>query len=242
MKKTILTIDDDESIREFMKFVLESRGYLVLCARNATEALNEARKRPALVLLDVMMPNVDGWQIAKLLKSHPDTKNIPIIFITASLSIDDEVNGFEVGAYDFITKPFNIEKLIARIKSVLHPYNPADYLPKTLMFNDISLDVSNYLASIGDKSVQFSKKEFELLFFLVRNPNKILSREYLLSNIWGDDSIVMGRTIDVHIRQIRKKLGKRSEYIETLKGVGYRLRLIEKKPKDLKLLMSQQMG
>ncbi|HZV11916.1 MAG TPA: response regulator transcription factor [Candidatus Kapabacteria bacterium] len=236
MTKTILIVDDEHSIREFLKFLLESRGYNILLAHTAAEALEEARKKPSLILLDVMMPGIDGWQIAKMLKDHPDTNAIPIIFVTASQSVADEVTSFEVGAVDYITKPFNIPKLLARINSVLHRTSESAAIPKTVAVNEVMLDVENYAIAIDGQITQLPKKEFEIFLYMARNPNKLVSREELLGNVWGNDTYVTERTIDVHIRQIRKKLGKYSDYIETIKGVGYRVKTADAGPTNLKLV------
>jgi len=238
VSKVILIVDDDESIREFLRFLLESRGFGVMQAPDANGALAEARKRPSLILLDVMMPEIDGWQVAKLLKAHPETNGIPIIFVTASHAVEDEVMGFEIGAIDYITKPFSIPSLVARITSVLKRVAPMENMPKIMMINEVALDAQNYTVSVDGTIIQLPKKEFEVLYYMARNANKLITRADLLSNVWGDDAFITERTIDVHIRQLRKKLGKYADYIETLKGVGYRVKISEGLSPDLKLIVT----
>ncbi len=240
IQKTILVIDDEQNIRELLRFMLESRGYSILMAKDAGEAMIEARKQPALILLDVSMPVVDGWQLAKMLKEHPETSYIPIIFITALRTADDEVMGFEVGATDYITKPIHIDKLVARISAALKTAPVREQSTKSLRLNRFVLDAKNYTVVTDATGVQLSKKEFEVLYFLAANPNRIISRRELIAKVWGETTFISERTIDVHIRQIRKKIGNLADCIETLKGIGYRLIQHEAKTGDLRLVLTSK--
>ncbi|HET7152194.1 MAG TPA: response regulator transcription factor [Candidatus Kapabacteria bacterium] len=221
MPKTILIVDDEQDILEFLKYNIEAEGYSVLLARNGNEALRQAEQSPSLVLLDVMMPGLDGWETAKKLKKNPSSQHIPIIFLTARNSESDEVAGLNIGAEDYMTKPISIPKLLARINKVISRA-PATQPTQTISIGDIVIDLGNYSIEIDHQQVQLPKKEFEVLAYLAQHPNKVISRDELLKNIWGEDVFVVDRTVDVRIRKVREKLGQHADYIETIKGVGYR--------------------
>lgn len=225
--KTILVVDDEKDILDFLKYNLQKEGYAVLTARNGKEALAQAELKPHLILLDVMMPEYDGWEVVKRLKRNPATANIPAIFLTAKQTDLDEVLGLELGADDFIVKPVSIPKLLARIKATLRHHEALD-APKTftspVIVGVIEIDPSRHLVRIEGIEVFFPKKEFEVLLHLATRAGHLVSRESLLTAVWGSDVRVVDRTVDVHIRKIREKLGSHAEYIETVKGVGYRMR------------------
>ena len=225
-KKTILIIDDDESIRDFLRFLFETRNFAVLCAQNAAQALIEVRKRPSLILLDLMMPEIDGWQLAGLIKSHGETASTPLIFISASKSVEDEVRGLELGAVDFITKPFSIPRLMARVNNALLRFAPVPGTPETIIVNDLTLDPENYTVIADGHIIQFPKKEFEVLLYLVRNSNRIVSRDDLLENVWDYHFDPQTNVIDVHISRLRGKIDKGFEppLLQTVRGAGYSLR------------------
>lgn len=227
MKKKILIADDERDILDFLSYNLEKEGYEVLTAKNGIEAIALSKKKPHLILLDVMMPEMDGLDVLRALKRNSTTANIPVIFLTARGSDLDEVVGLEMGADDYIKKPVSIPKLMARIKLTLRraaPANEDEFSRATILQHGVlEINRSHYKVYINKKEVFFPKKEFEVLSFLVKHAGKVVTRETILSQIWGSDVFVIDRTIDVHIRKIREKLGSHANYIDTIKGVGYRL-------------------
>jgi two-component system alkaline phosphatase synthesis response regulator PhoP len=228
MKQKILIADDERDIIDFLKYNLEKEGFDVLTAKNGIEAVAQSKKNPNLILLDVMMPEMDGLEVVRTLKKNSATAKIPVIFLTARGSEVDEVVGLELGADDYIIKPISIPKLMARIKLTLRKKsttkedNGVD--TEILRHGIIEINRSHYKVYVSKKEVFFPKKEFEVLTFLVRNAGKVVTRETLLSQIWGSDVYVIDRTVDVHIRKIREKLGNNADYIDTIKGVGYRMK------------------
>ncbi len=230
MSKIILVVDDEKDIVDVLRYNLQKEGYRVLTAVNGQEALEKANQRPDLILLDVMMPEYDGWEVFKRLKKQETTARIPVIFLTAKGSEIDEVVGLELGADDYIVKPISIPKLIARIKAAIRKRDQID-LPgdKTVSkkIGVIEILPEQHIIRINNKEVFFPKKEFQLLHYLAAHAGNVVNREALLNAVWGSDVYVVDRTVDVHIRKIREKLGKYADYVETIKGVGYRLREVE---------------
>ena len=225
--KTILVVDDEKDIVEFLKYNLQKEGFAVLTARTGRQALEQAQLQPQLILLDIMMPEHDGWEVLKRLKKEKKTAAIPVIFLTAKGSDVDEVVGLELGASDYIVKPISIPKLIARIKHVLR-HSEGTTIDKdhieVVTLGAIEIVPSQHVIRVNRQEIFFPKKEFEVLWYLISHAEQIISREILLNAIWGTDVRVIDRTVDVHIRKIREKLGKYADYIETIKGVGYRMR------------------
>ena len=227
MRKRILVVDDEKDILELLKYNLEKEGYDVLTAGTGRRALDQALRTPDLIVLDVMMPEMDGWEVCRQLKRDDRTSSIPVIFLTAKGAEIDEVVGLELGAEDYIVKPISLRKLLARIKTVLRRRDtafPKDEQAEILRFGQLEVNVANYTVTINKKEIFFPKKEFETLVYLLKHPDRVLTRDTLLSAVWGSDVVVGDRTIDVHIRRIREKLGKYGDRIETVKGVGYRFR------------------
>ena len=227
MKQTILVIDDEKDIVDLLRYNLKKEGYEVSSAGDGVTALRLAEKRPDLCILDVMMPGMDGWEVCKALRKNETTADIPVVFLTARDSEVDEVLGLELGADDFISKPVKIRTLLARVKKLLS--RPARVSAgggkgETIMVGSMTIHADNYQVGVGRETLQFPKKEFEVLLFLARHPDRVVSREVLLNEIWGRDVYVVDRTVDVHIRKIREKLGPHANLIETVKGVGYRIR------------------
>jgi DNA-binding response OmpR family regulator len=225
MQKAILVVDDEKDIIEMLKYNLEKEGHKVLTARDGKKALEQAKLLPDLILLDVMMPEMDGWEVCKQLKRDAKTGAIPVIFLTAKGTEFDEVLGLELGADDYIVKPISVRTLLARVKTsfrrrVLDPAAVAD----VVRVDKLEINVPNYTATIGAKQLFLTKKEFESLVYLARNRGRVITREVLLNVVWGDDVRVVDRTVDVHISKIREKLGSYGDYIETVKGVGYRIK------------------
>ncbi len=226
MKTTILLADDEKDILDFLKYNLEKEGFDVLTAKNGNEVIAQIKKNPSLIILDVMMPAMDGFEVVRTLKQNPATANIPVIFLTAKTSEIDEVVGLELGADDYIIKPVSIPKFIARVKSTLRKKkNIAENENVDIIVHGaIEVHRSQFKIYVNKKEIFFPKKEFELLFYLLSNIGKVITREVLLSQIWGSEVYVIDRTVDVHIRKIREKLDKYADYIETIKGVGYRMK------------------
>ncbi|HEX9614382.1 MAG TPA: response regulator transcription factor [Bacteroidota bacterium] len=227
MNSTVLLVDDEKDILELLKYNLQKEGFRTLTASNGKEALALASRKPDLVVLDVMMPQMDGWEVCKSLRQNPVTARIPIIFLTAKDDEIDEVVGLELGADDYITKPVRIRTFLARVKRVLRSTSAKETQTDpsaTIRIGDLEVLPENYIVRLKDKDVPFPRKEFEVLLFLVRHPDRVIKRETLLNEIWGRDVYVVDRTIDVHIRKIREKLGGMAHLVETVKGVGYRFK------------------
>ncbi len=224
MPARILIVDDEPDIIEFIKYLLERESYLVDSASNGSEALLKSKTfKPDLILMDVMMPVMDGIEACRQIKSQPDTKNVFIIFLTARSEEYSEIAGFEAGADDYINKPVKPRVLLSRIKAILKRGKNQDYEQAVLTVNELIIDRSSYSVFVEGKKMVLPKKEFDLLFLLATKPGKVFTRENILSEVWGDDVFVVDRTIDVHIRKIREKIGEK--LITTIKGVGYKLEM-----------------
>lgn len=226
-KKKIVIIEDEPDILEVLSYNLKREGFDVFTATNGTLGLSLAEKvSPDLLLLDLMLPGLDGIEICSSIKNNPATQNTLIIMVTAKGEESDIVLGLGVGADDYITKPFSPKELVARVKAVLRRGQLVDTVPTTekVRVGDLAIDTSKYEVTIGDKEVRLTATEFRLLHYLASNPGRVFSREQLLSRAMGDDVVVVDRNIDVHIRGIRKKMDMDPPLIETIRGVGYRLR------------------
>ena len=220
---TILAVDDEVHILELISFNLKAAGYHVVTALTGEEALKRCEvEKPSLVLLDIMLPGIDGLEVCRRLKGDRTTSNIPIMMLTARGDEVDKILGLELGADDYITKPFSVRELAARVKSLLRRVAPQqESEPQTLRAGDIMIDITNYEAFKGGEKLSLTLKEFELLKVLVLSRGKVLTRDFLLDRIWGYEYYGETRTVDVHIRHLRQKLGE-EPYIETVRGVGYR--------------------
>jgi len=228
MQKKILVVDDERDIIDLLKYNLQKEGYKVITANNGKEAMERAQQHPDLILLDIMMPVMDGLQALKALKQNKNTESIPVILLTAKGSETDEIVGLEVGAEDYIVKPLSLGKILARIRTAFRRQEQRlaqkGLMPDVITIGDIQINVPNYSVSIAHKDVAFPRKEFETLVYLVKNRGRVITRQSLLDAIWGQNVYVVDRTVDVHIRKIREKLGKHADNIETVKGVGYRFK------------------
>ena len=225
--KKILLVDDEVDILEFLKYNLEQDNFEVLVSSNGKDALKKIAQNPDLIVLDIMMPEMDGFEVYEQIKKNKEYQEIPIIFLTAKSGETDEIKGLDLGASDYIQKPISPKKLIARIKSNLRKTPAIEKKSKgseNLKIGTLEIDVEKFEVKVDSKKKFFPRKEFQLLYFLAQNTGKVINRETLLKEIWGNDVYVIDRTIDVHIRKIREKLGKHSELIETIKGVGYRFK------------------
>ena len=225
----ILLVDDEKDIVEFIKYNLEKENYEVITAYDGEEALEKITQYPDLVILDILMPRLTGYEVCRKIKADANFQNIPIIFLTAKTSEIDEILGLELGASDYIKKPISPQQLVARVKSNLRKSEISDNngsKPERQIFNikGLSIDTEKYIVKVNDIEKAFPKKEFDLLCFLVKNRGKVFSRESLLQNVWETNIYVDVRTVDVHIRKIREKLGDLADLIGTIKGVGYKLR------------------
>ncbi len=226
----ILIVDDEETLCEVLKLNLENEGYDVDIAFSAEDALTLDLKRYSLILLDIMMGEISGIKMAKMLKTDVKTANIPIIFCTARDSEDDMVMGLNLGADDYIMKPYTIRNVIARVKSVLRrtSANKGNNTPiiknEILQIEGLQLDLEFKRCLVDGVEVKLARKEFELLAYLISNKGKICSREQLLSRVWSDEVVVLDRTIDVNITRLRSKIGAYGSYIVTRSGYGYGFR------------------
>ncbi len=223
----ILIVDDEETLCEVLKINLENEGYDVDIAFSAEQALTLDLQQYSLILLDIMMGEISGIKMAKMMKSDVATADIPIIFCTARDSEDDMIMGLNIGADDYIMKPYTIRNVIARVKSVLRRTtshknnNNTTEHPRTLQVEGLRLDLEFKRCIVDGVEVKLVKKEFELLVYLVSNRGKILSREQILNHVWSDEVVVLNRTIDVNITRVRSKIGKYGSYIVTRSGFGY---------------------
>jgi len=225
MKETILIVEDEKDIVKMLEYNLKKEGLQTLSACNGEDALDmAARQHPDLVILDLMLPGIDGLEVCKNLKGNTKTASIPVIMLTAKSQESDKIVGLELGADDYMTKPFSPRELIARIKAVLRRVKEKDKLPEVLRIGALTIDLSRIIVSVKDKPVKLTAKEFELLRTLIKAKGRVLSRDYLLDTIWGlDQSMdIQTRTVDVHIRTLRKKLKSESKHIVTVKNYGYR--------------------
>lgn len=231
MDNYILIVDDEIHICELLQFNLEKEGFIVKTVQSGKEALNKIKnQKPSLVVLDLMMPELDGLSVVKLLKREESTSEIPIILLTAKSEEVDKVLGLEMGADDYVTKPFSIRELVARVKALLRRTNytlekPEEKIENCFTYNSLFVDYENYSAFIDGEKLALTLKEFELLRCLILNGNKVMTRDYLLDKIWGYEYIGETRTVDVHIRHLRIKLKGYGDLIETVRGVGYRINI-----------------
>ncbi|WP_300130547.1 response regulator transcription factor [uncultured Barnesiella sp.] len=216
----ILVVDDEEDLCEILKFNLEVEGYEVDTANSAEEALQMNLSDYNLLLLDVMMDEMNGFKMASLLRKNEKLKHIPIIFLTAKDTEDDKLMGFNIGADDYISKPFSIREVIARVKAVLRRSSEKE-TPEILQFENLYIDPTKKRAFIDQNELPLTKKEFEILSLLLSHPGQVFSREEILSKIWTDEVYVLDRTIDVNITRLRKKIGEYGKHIVTRLGYGY---------------------
>ena len=226
MSGTILVVDDEPDIVSTVTFSLEREGYRTLTASSGTAALELAAgdPRPDLIVLDLMLPDISGTEVCRQLRQSAETRRIPILMLTAKTDAIDRVVGFEVGADDYVTKPFSVRELALRIRAILRRAQPVGEESDQLRFGVLQLDVSAHRVWVEEVEINLTALEFRLLTTLVKRRGRVQSRETLLNHVWGMSGDVTTRTVDTHVRRLRKKLGSASEYIETLRGVGYRFK------------------
>ena len=223
--KRILIVDDEEDILQLLKYNLEKNRFEVLIAKNGYEALQKIELKPDLVILDLMMPIIDGFETLKKIKEKDEYKNIPIILLTAKASEANEITSLNFGASDFIQKPVSINKLIARIKANIRKnLEDKNSEKENIEIDGLKIDVDKFLITIDSEPIELSKTEFWILHFLASNKGRVFSRTKILDKVWGDNVYVTERTVDVHLLKIRKKLKHYSNYIETIKGIGYKFK------------------
>jgi two-component system phosphate regulon response regulator PhoB len=223
MKPKILVIDDEPDAVDLIEFNLKQAGYDVVSAADGTDALKKARSiRPALILLDVMLPEVDGLEVCKILRRDSLTADTPIIMLTAKAAEIDRVLGLELGADDYVTKPFSPRELILRVKKMLQRGQPAEEKQDKMRFGPLYIDVPRHLVSLDGKSIELTATEFKLLTVLAERRGRVQSREQLLQDVWEYDNLIDTRTVDTHMRRLREKLGRGAKYLDTVRGVGYR--------------------
>jgi two-component system alkaline phosphatase synthesis response regulator PhoP len=227
----VLAVDDEASILELLKFNLTKDGYDVVCLPNGRDAVRFIEHdKPDLVILDIMLPQMDGYEVLRSLKAKPETSEIPVIMLSAKGELVDKVLGLELGADDYITKPFSPRELLARVKACLRrktPFSKTQYEIKQseIVINGLVIRPEKYEVTMNGKKIDLTLKEFELLHLLALNPGRVFTRDILLERIWGYEYVRETRTVDVHIRYLRQKIERdpaNPKYIETVRGVGYR--------------------
>ena len=223
MPQRILIVDDEKDIRELLTFQLQQHGFTTIAANNGEEALTKIEEKPPdLIILDLMMPKMDGAEVCRALKREEKTRRIPIIMLTAKGEEIDRVVGFELGADDYVAKPFSPRELALRVKAVLKRMTTADEPAEFLTFKDLHIDLSRHRVTVAGKAIELTSTEFKLLTTLLQRRGRVQTRDHLLETVWGYDYIGFTRTVDTHIRRLRAKLGTSGDCIETVRGVGYR--------------------
>lgn len=227
-QRTVLVADDEKDIIDLVEYNLTREGFSVLAAYNGLEALEIARKkRPDIVILDWMMPEMDGLETCRRLRQHPDTENIPIIMLTAKSDTLDKVLGLEMGADDYLTKPFHIRELLARVRAILRRLEASrqEELQRILTFKGIKIDLNSYKVTVDGTNIDMTAREIKLLAFLIQHPGRVYSRDELLDHVWGNESYVEPRTVDVHISRLRSLIEPDKEkprYLLTVRSFGYK--------------------
>lgn len=227
LNTSILLVDDEPDILNLLDYNLRKAGFDILLAKDGPDALEiAALKRPELIVLDIMLPNMDGTEVLRRLKTNGATRHIPVIMLTAKGEEVDKVIGFELGAEDYITKPFSPREMILRVRAVLkRAYGPKEpQEEKVISFNELSVDFSRHRVTVKAAQIELSSTEFKLLTELINSRGRVLSRDAILDRAWGRDCFVISRTVDTHVRRLRAKLKSAGKYIETVRGVGYRFR------------------
>ena len=223
MKPKILVVDDEPEAVELVEFNLRQAGFDVVTAADGAEALKRARAAaPSLVVLDLMLPELDGLEVCKILRRDAATKALPIIMVTAKAAEIDRVLGLELGADDYVTKPFSPRELVLRVKKLLDRGRPAEETSGPLRFGDLVIDAPRHRVSLRGKPIELTATEFKLLTVLAQRRGRVQSREQLLRDVWEYNSLVDTRTVDTHMRRLREKLGLAAKYLDTVRGVGYR--------------------
>jgi len=220
--KQIFVVEDEKDLVELLTYNLEKDGYRVLSEMDGEAALKKIpEKMPDLVLLDLMLPKTDGLTVCKTLKANPKTAHIPVVMLTAKGEESDKIVGLELGADDYVTKPFSVKELLARVRAVLRRFSKASEGESVQKFKDLTLNRVKHEVVMKGKKLDLTAKEFELLDYFLTHAGRVLSRDILLNNVWGYDYFGTTRTVDVHVRRLREKLGPYEKHVQTVKGYGY---------------------
>jgi DNA-binding response OmpR family regulator len=223
MKRKILVVDDEPDAVELIEFSLKAAGYTVAAAADGEAALEKARTLlPDLIVLDLMLPEVDGLEVCKILRRDPKTSGIPIIMLTAKAAEFDRVLGLELGADDYVTKPFSPRELVLRVKRLLRSTGPEEQSKEKIQIKDLTIDIPGHHVEVKGKPITLTATEFKLLTVLAQRRGRVQSRDQLLQDVWEYDSMIDTRTVDTHMRRLRDKLGPAAKYLDTVRGVGYR--------------------
>ena len=224
----ILIVEDEKDIVELVHYNLEKEGYSVTAVSSGEDALKALeRDLPALIVLDLMLPGMDGLETCRLIKQEPKTKNIPIIMLTAKSEESDVIVGLKLGADDYVTKPFSPKILMARIKAVLRRTAEKQVSHDVKTIGALTIDTPKHKVMYKDKEIDLTRIEFNILEFLSRQPGRVFSRDQIMDGAWKEGKFIVDRAVDVHVRGLRKKLGKAADFVETVRGVGYRFKEIE---------------
>lgn len=223
--KKILVVDDEPDVTDLLAYTLKAKGFSVETINNPNASIGLARTFvPDLVILDVMMPELNGIQICRMLRADPKLKRVPVIFLTAKAEENDRIQGLESGADDYICKPFSTKELVLRVQSILRRASDGGTEPaKHLQIGTIVLDIDRHEITVGGKPVELTATEFKLLHLLMERRGRVQTREHLLINVWNYETEIETRTVDTHVRRLREKLGDEAAWIETIRGVGYRM-------------------
>lgn len=222
-KQKILVVDDEPDAVELIEFNLKANGYEVVTAADGEEALQKARAvLPDLIILDLMLPEVDGMEVCKILRRDPRTSGLPIIMLTAKAAEIDRVLGLELGADDYVTKPFSPRELVLRVKRLLRSQSAPEEKAERVVWKELTIDVPRHQVSVKGRNVELTATEFKLLTVLAQRRGRVQSRDQLLHDVWEYDNLIDTRTVDTHMRRLREKLGAAAKYLDTVRGVGYR--------------------
>jgi DNA-binding response OmpR family regulator len=223
LKKRIMVVDDDKDIRRLVENILSKEGFVTVGAENAADALKKIQNsKPDLIILDLQLPDKDGFEVCKQLRADPATRYVPVVFLTVQNVDSYKIAGLEIGADDYITKPFNQTELVARVKAVLRRVDWRDKKEVALRDGQLAVDMEKHSVHMDAKPLDLSPKEFDLLVSLLRNHGKVMTRAELSETVWGHEYFGNTRTVDVHVGRLRKKLGKMGEKIRTVERIGYR--------------------
>lgn len=223
MKEKILVVDDEPDAVELIEFTLKQAGFEVITATDGAEAVRKAQSfLPNLIVLDLMLPEIDGLEVCRLLHRNPSTASIPILMLTAKAAEVDRVVGFELGAEDYVTKPFSPRELVLRIKRIFDRTRKQPTKPERYVFDDLVIDIPSHSVTVKDTPVELTATEFKLLTLLAERAGRVQSRDQLLRDVWNYEKVIDTRTVDTHMRRLRKKLGVAAKHLDTVRGVGYR--------------------
>ena len=223
-KKKILVVDDEPDVTELVAYHLKARGFHVETLNDATASLTKARHfLPDLVILDIMMPHLSGLQVCRILRSDPKLARVPVVFLTAKAEQQDRIEGLETGADDYLSKPFSTKELVLRVESIFRRLSAPPPSTSRLEIGGIVLDGETHRVTVNSDAIELTATEFKLLRLLMERQGRVQTREHLLTNVWNYSAEIETRTVDTHVRRLREKLGSEADWIETIRGVGYRI-------------------